>query len=76
MNTTTDTMLTTSYALHGAERRATMKDRIILTFLDVPNGKEVLVKVPEELDRDGFATFIMTKLGENPTYVLINVTMF
>ena len=53
-----------------------MKDHIILTFLDVPNGKEVLVKVPEELDRDGFATFIMTKLGENPTYVLINVTMF
>lgn len=53
-----------------------MKNRIILTFLDVPNGKEVLVKVPEELDRDAFATFIMTELGNNPTYVMINVTMF
>ena len=53
-----------------------MKDRIILTFLDVPNGKEVLINVPEELDRDGFASFIMTELGNNPTYVMINVTMF
>lgn len=53
-----------------------MKDRIILTFLDVPAGREVLVKVPEELDRDAFATFIMTELGNNPTYVMTNVTMF
>ena len=53
-----------------------MKNRIMLSFLDVPNGKEVLVKVPEELDRDAFATLIMTELGNNPTYVMINVTMF
>ena len=53
-----------------------MKNRIILTFLDVPNDKKVLVNVPEELDRDAFATFIMTELGNNPTYVMINVTMF
>lgn len=53
-----------------------MNDHIVLTFLDVPVGKEVIVKVPEELDRNGLASFIMKELGNNPTYVMINLTMY
>ena len=52
-----------------------MNDRIVLTFLDVPNGKEILVNVPEELGRLGFANFIAAGLDKNPTWVLTKVTV-
>ena len=50
--------------------------KIILTFLDVPNGKKVLVKVDDALDKWGLAILIMQTLGDNPTYVMTNVTMY
>ena len=52
-----------------------MKDRIVLTFLDVPTGREHLINVPEELGRLGFANFIAADLDKNPSWVLTKVTV-
>lgn len=53
-----------------------MKEQIVLTFLDVPAGKEHLIKVPQTIIGPvQMAKFISARLDRNPTWVLTCVTI-
>jgi hypothetical protein len=53
-----------------------MKEQIVLTFLDVPNGKEQLIKVPQDIAGPvQMAQFISAGLDHNPTWVLTCITI-
>ena len=49
--------------------------KILLNFLDVPNGIEILDPVPNDIENAlDLANFISAKLTANPTWVLIQTT--
>ena len=53
-----------------------MKEQIVLTFLDVPNGKEQLIKVPQDIAGPvQMAMFIAKGLDKNPTWVLTGISV-
>ena len=53
-----------------------MKEQIVLSFLDVPAGKEHLIKVPQDIAGPvQMAQFISAGLDDNPTWVLTCVSI-